>query len=180
MPLLGLYPYDASKVCADILARSYFVSFGVPVAVTRNANTYGGGDLNFSRIIPDAIRSVLQGKQFIIRSDGTPERDYMYVEDAVDGYISLAEQIEKKGVRGEAFNFGTGKPISAISLFKIIAELCGKPQVKPKILGAAKNEIDRQFLATDKAKKILSWRPEIKLEEGLRRTIAWYKQYLGV
>lgn len=180
MSLLGLYPYDASKACADIIARSYFVSFGLPVAVTRNANTYGGGDLNFSRIIPDAICCLLQGKTFIIRSDGTPERDYMYVEDAADGYISLAEQIEKKGVTGEAFNFGTGRPISVATLFKVIAKLCGKPQVKPKILGTAKNEIDRQFLAIGKAKKILNWKPEIKLEEGLRRTIAWYKQYLGV
>jgi len=179
-PLLGLYPYDASKACADILARSYFTSYGLPVAVTRNANTYGGGDLNFSRIIPDAICSVLKGKTLIIRSDGTPERDYMYVEDAVNGYITLAEQIEKKDVKGEAFNLGTGKPISVIALFKTIAQLCGKPDVKPKILGTAKNEIDRQFLAIDKAKKTLKWKPEYSLKEGLGRTIKWYKQYLGI
>jgi CDP-glucose 4,6-dehydratase len=179
-PLLGLFPYDASKACADILARSYFVSFGLPVAVTRNANTYGGGDLNFSRIIPDAICCILQNREFIIRSDGTPERDYMYVEDAIDAYIALAEHIGKKGVKGEAFNFGTAEPISVISLFKTIATLCGKPKAKPIILGKAENEIDRQFLAIGKAKKILDWEPEYNLTEGLKRTIGWYSQYLGV
>lgn len=179
-PLLGLYPYDASKACADILARCYFISFNLPVAVTRNANTYGGGDLNFSRIIPDAIRCILQEKEFIIRSDGTPERDYMYVEDAVDGYLAMAEQVEKENVKGEAFNFGTGKPISVISLFEKIAELCGRPRIKPKILGVAKNEIDRQYLATDKSKKILNWSPKHTLEEGLKLTIEWYRQYFRI
>ncbi|MEK6562759.1 MAG: NAD-dependent epimerase/dehydratase family protein, partial [Candidatus Binatota bacterium] len=179
-PLLGLYPYDASKACADIIARSYFVSYGLPVAVTRNANTYGGGDLNFSRIVPDAIRCLLQGKEFIIRSDGAPERDYMYVEDAVDGYITLAGQVEKKEVKGEAFNFGTGVPISVLALFKVIARLCGKPKSNPRILGIAKNEIDRQYLAVDKAKSILRWSPQFSLEDGLKRTIVWYRRYLNL
>lgn len=176
-PLLGFYPYDASKACADILSRSYFVSYGLPVAVTRNANTYGGGDLNFSRIIPDAIRCILQEKEFAIRSDGTPERDYMYVEDAVDGYITLAEQIGRENVKGEAFNFGTGKPISVIALFKKIAQLYGKSDIKPKILGIAKNEIDRQYLAIDKAREILNWEPRYTIEQGLKETIEWYKSY---
>lgn len=177
-PLMGLYPYDASKACADILARSYFVSFGLPVAVTRNANTYGGGDLNFSRIIPDAICCVLQGKDFIIRSDGTPERDYMYVEDSVSSYLALAAQIGRKDVTGQAFNFGSEKPISVVALFKLIAKLCGKPKAKYKILGTARNEIDRQYLATAKAKRILHWQPEFSLEEGLKQAISWYKGYL--
>ncbi len=176
MALLGAYPYDASKACADILARSYFTSFGLPVAVTRNANTYGGGDLNFSRIIPDAIRCLLTGKEFLIRSDGTPERDYMYVEDAVSGYITLAEHIRE--AKGGAFNFGTAKPISAIALFKNIAKLCGKPGAKPKILGTAKNEIDRQFLSIEKAGEVLGWHPEFALEKGLARTIKWYKRHI--
>src|SRR3989338_6046834 len=174
-PLLGLFPYDASKACADILARSYFISFGLPVAVTRNANTYGGGDLNFSRIIPDAIYSLLEGKQLIIRSDGTPERDYMYVKDAADGYLTLAENLDRKEVQGQAFNFGTGKPISVLNLFDKIAELTGKKDIKPKVLGQAKNEIDRQFLATDKVKKMLNWQPKYSLDEGLKETIEWYK-----
>lgn len=176
-PLCGLYPYDASKACADLLARCYFTSYGLPVTVTRNANTYGGGDLNFSRLIPDAIRCILQGKEFVIRSDGTPERDYMYVEDAVNGYITLAENIEREEVKGEAFNFGTGKPISVCALFGKIVELCGKPGVKPKILGIAKNEINRQYLAIDKAKKILNWQPKYTLEDGMKKTIDWYKKY---
>jgi CDP-glucose 4,6-dehydratase len=179
-PLMGLYPYDASKACVDILARSYFVSFGLPVAVTRNANTYGGGDLNFSRIIPDAIRCILQGEEFIIRSDGTPERDYLYVEDAVSGYLALAQGVGRKDVDGEAFNFGTAKPISVISLFKTIAKLCQRPKAKMKILGTAKNEIDRQFLAINKAAKILHWKPQHTLTEGLVLTIDWYRRYLGM
>lgn len=177
-PLMGLYPYDASKACADILARSYFTSFGLPVAVTRNANTYGGGDLNFSRIIPDAICCVLQGKEFVIRSDGSPERDYMYVEDAVSGYITLAGEIGRQDVTGQAFNFGAEKPVSVVALFRLIAKLCARPKAKYKILGTARNEIDRQYLAIGKVKKILDWQPEFSLEAGLKRTISWYKDYL--
>lgn len=177
-PLLGIYPYDASKACADILARSYFASYGLPVVVTRNANTYGGGDLNFSRLVPDAIRSVLSNKEFEIRSDGTPVRDYMYVEDAVSAYVTLAEQIQEKGIKGEAFNFGTEEPVSVVALFKTIAKLCGKPKAKPKILGSATNEIDRQYLCIDKAKRILKWKPRFSLDKGLKETIRWYKAYL--
>jgi CDP-glucose 4,6-dehydratase len=177
-PLLGIYPYDASKACADILSRSYFASYGLPVVVTRNANTYGGGDLNFSRIVPNAICSILKEKEFEIRSDGTPVRDYMYVEDAVSGYLVLAEKLENLGIKGDAFNFGTEEPVSVLQLFKEIATLCGKPDLKPKILGTAKNEIDRQYLAIDKAKKILSWKPDHSLRQGLEKTIAWYRDYL--
>ena len=178
-PLLGLFPYDASKACADILSRSYFASYGLPVAVTRNANTYGGGDINFSRIIPDAIRCLLTGKKLVIRSDGTPERDYMYAQDAAEAYIVLAKQLERQEVQGEAFNFGTGKLISVLDLFEKIAVLCDRPYKKPKILGKARNEIDRQYLAIDKAKRILKWKPIYSLEEGLKETIAWYKKYLS-
>jgi len=176
-PLLGLYPYDASKACADILARSYYVSYGLPVSVTRNANTYGGGDLNFSRIIPDAIRACLRGEVFIIRSNGTPERDYMYVEDAVSAYLCLAEQMDRKEVKGQAFNFGTGQPISVLKLFSTIARLCGRLKSRPRVLGTATNEIDRQFLDIRKAQRVLGWTPEFSLENGLRLTIAWYRRH---
>ncbi|MCG2711492.1 MAG: GDP-mannose 4,6-dehydratase [Candidatus Omnitrophica bacterium] len=179
-PLLGLYPYDASKACADILARSYAVSYDLPIAVTRNANTYGGGDLNSSRIIPDAICSILQGKEFLIRSDGTPEREYMYVEDAVDGYLTLAEAVDKKNVRAQAFNFSTGEVLNAVDLFKKIAKLCAKPKAKMKVLGVAKNEIDKQYLSSKKAAEVLKWKPRYDLESGLKRTIKWYKKYLKV
>jgi CDP-glucose 4,6-dehydratase len=177
-PLLGLFPYDASKVCADVLARCYHKTFNLPVAVTRNANTYGGADLNFSRIIPDAVCSVLKDKQFIIRSDGKFERDYMYVKDAVSAYLVLAENVEKDEVRGQAFNFGSGKPVSVLSLFEKIAEACGKKEIKPKILGAAKNEIDRQYLSIEKVKKMFSWQPKYSLEAGLKETVGWYKENL--
>lgn len=176
-PLLGLYPYDASKACADILARCYFRTYGLPVAVTRNANTYGGGDLHMDRIVPGTIVSVLKGEIPIIRSDGTLTRDYMYIKDAVAGYLLLAENLEREEVRGEAFNFGTGKPVSVLKLFNKIIKLCGK-KVKPKILNQAKCEIQDQYLSIGKAKKILGWRPKYNLDEGLKETIKWYKDYL--
>ena len=175
-PLLGLYPYDASKACADILSRSYFKTYGLPIAVTRNANTYGGADLNFSRLVPDTIRSVLNNEQPVIRSDGTPERDYMYVKVAVNAYLMLAQNLNRKNVQGEAFNFGTGKPINVLELYDKIIKLMGK-KIKPKILGEAKNEIDRQYLSIEKAKKILKWYPKYRLEQGLKETIAWYKDF---
>ncbi|MGE5279426.1 MAG: SDR family NAD(P)-dependent oxidoreductase [Deltaproteobacteria bacterium] len=178
-PLSGLYPYDASKACTDILARSYFVSYGLPVAVTRNANTYGGGDLNFSRIVPDAVCCVLKGKRFLIRSDGTPVRDYMYVEDAAEGYRMLAEQLHRRDVAGEAFNFGSGEPVSVLELFRRIARQAGRPDARPKVLGRAKNEIDRQYLSIRKVRRILGWKPRHSLNEGLDKTIAWYKTYLA-
>ena len=179
-PLLGTFPYDASKVCADVLARSYALSYGMPIAVTRNANTYGGGDLNFSRIIPDAIRCVLQSKEFIIRSDGSPERDYLYVADAVSGYLCLAENVHRKDVQCQAFNFGTQKPVRVIDVFKKISELCGRKEAKLKILGTATNEIDRQYLSIEKARKALGWEPRHTLEQGLKETIAWYKDYFHI
>ena len=176
-PLLGIFPYDASKACADILARSYFKTYQLPVAVTRNANTYGGGDLNFGRLIPDTIRSLLENKQPLIRSDGTPERDYMYIKDAVSAYLTLAENLSRKEVMGEAFNFGTGKPISVLDLYKKIIKSMGK-SIKPKILGTAVNEIDRQYLSINKAKRILNWEPKYSLEQGLKETIKWYERFL--
>lgn len=176
-PLLGLYPYDASKACADILARSYFKTYGLPVAVTRNANTYGGADLNFSRLIPDTIRSLINNQQPVIRSDGTPERDYMYIKDAVTAYLTLASNLNRKDVQGEAFNFGTGKPVSVLELYNEIAKLMEKSE-KPKILGQTKNEIDRQYLSIEKAKKVLKWQPIYALESGLKETINWYRGFL--
>jgi CDP-glucose 4,6-dehydratase len=173
-PLNGLYPYDASKACADILARSYAVTYGLPVVVTRKANVYGGGDLNFSRIVPDTIRSLILGKELIIRSDGTPERDYIYVKDAVRGYLMLAEHIDQ--VKGEAFNFGTERPISVLALFRKIISLYGK-DIEPKVLGTATGEIDRQYLSRRKIESVIGWKPEYSLEEGLKETIEWYKQY---
>ncbi|HLC60516.1 MAG TPA: GDP-mannose 4,6-dehydratase [Candidatus Nanoarchaeia archaeon] len=175
-PLNGYYPYDASKACAEILARCYFMTYNLPLAITRNANTYGPADMNMSRIIPDVITTVLLGEQPVIRSDGTPERDYLYIKDAVSAYLTLAENLHRKEVVGQAFNFGTSKPISVIDLYNKIIKLMGK-NTKPKILGQAKNEIDRQYLATEKAQKLLKWRPKYTIEQGLKETIEWYRNY---
>ena len=176
-PLHGLYPYDASKAAADIIARSYAATYGMNVAVTRNANTYGGGDMNFSRIVPDAIKHIFSQKSFDIRSDGKAERDYMYVKDAAAGYLLLAENLHRKEVQGQAFNFGTERPLSVVELFNKIAIACGKPKAEFKVLGTARNEIDRQYLASAKAKKVIGWQPKYSLEEGLKETVLWYRNY---
>lgn len=174
-PLNGYFPYDASKACAEILARCYYRTYNLPLAITRNANTYGPADMNMSRIIPDVITTILRGEQPVIRSDGTPERDYMYIKDAVSAYLTLAENLYRKEIVGQAFNFGTSKPISVIDLYNKIIKLMGK-SVKPKILGEAKNEIDKQYLAIEKAQKLLKWQPKYDLDAGLKETIEWYKK----
>jgi CDP-glucose 4,6-dehydratase len=176
-PLNGYYPYDASKACAEMLARSYFMTYGLPVAITRNANTYGPGDMNFSRIIPDVIMRLIKGEEPVIRSDGTPERDYMFIDDSVSAYLTLAENLHRKEITGEAFNFGTGKPISVLELYSKILKLMGS-KAKPKILGEARNEIDRQYLDSRKAEKLLKWKAKYTIDEGLKKTIQWYKSYL--
>jgi len=178
-PLHGLYPYDASKVCTDVLSQSYSKSYNLPVAITRNANTYGGGDMNMSRIIPDSVISCLKGKELIIRSDGTPERDYMYIKDAVEAYLLLAANLNKEEIKGQAFNFGTEKPVSVLDLFKLIAKLTDSKE-DPVVTGKATNEIDRQYLAIEKVKKLLDWQPKYSLEQGLKETIAWYKEHLDL
>ncbi|HLC96347.1 MAG TPA: GDP-mannose 4,6-dehydratase [Candidatus Nanoarchaeia archaeon] len=173
-PLKGLYPYDASKACADILAQSYFKTYHLPVCVTRNANTYGGADLNMSRIVPDTIKSALEDRELVIRSDGTLERDYIYVKDIVAAYLILAENMDRNEIAGQAFNFGTGKPITVLELFSTIIRLTNR-NIKPKILNQAKNEIKKQYLSAEKAKQLLHWQPTYSLEEGLKETIEWYK-----
>lgn len=179
--LLGLYPYDASKACADILGRCYAHSYNLPIAVTRCANIYGPGDPNFSRIIPDTIISVINNKNPIVRSDGTPMRDYMYVEDAVNAYFILARKLFLKKISfGEAFNFGTGKPISVLELVNKIIKISGNRGLKPKIMLKAKikGEIDKQYLNSQKARKILGWKCQYTLKEGLEKTYGWYKENL--
>jgi len=179
MPLLGAYPYDASKACADILSRSFAKTYGLPIAVTRCANVYGGVDLHMDRLVPGTVCSVLKGETPIIRSDGTPKRDYMYVKDAVNAYLILAEKLDRKEIWGEAFNFGTEKPVSVLELFNKIIETCEK-DVKPRILNEAKNEIQCQYLSSEKARKLLGWSVKHSLDEGLKETVEWYKKYLGI
>ncbi len=177
-PLKGLYPYDASKVCTDVLTRSYYHAYRLPLAVTRCANIYGGGDLNFSRLIPGTILFVLENKNPIIRSDGTPVRDYIYIDDVVQGYLVLAERLDDKRVRGEAFNFGTNSPISVIELVEKIIHLSGNIQLNPKVMLKRKieKEIDQQYLSSLKAEQLLQWRSKIDLDRGLELTYSWYQK----
>jgi CDP-glucose 4,6-dehydratase len=174
--LAGIYPYDASKVCTDVLARCYATSFPLPVAILRCANIYGPGDLNWSRLIPGTIRSALLGQNPIIRSDGTPERDYLYLTDAVDGYLKAAEHLPEQS--GKAFNIGTGSGVSVAALVEEILAAVGTAYLEPRIIGDVHGEIDRQYLASDLARHVLGWEPRVDLPEGLRRTVAWYRNFL--
>ncbi len=175
-PLAGCHPYDVSKSCADLLAYTYFHTYGLPVCITRCGNIFGPGDFNFSRIVPDTIRSAIRNKTLIIRSDGKFTRDYVYIEDIVLGYLDLAKKVTKLKFFGEAFNFSNEKPISVLELVKTIYGLMGK---KPayKVLGIEKYEIRHQYLSSSKAKRILNWKPRYSLKEGLKETIEWYKEY---
>ena len=177
-PLQPHYPYDVSKACAELIARSYWFTYQLPVVITRFANLYGPGDLNFSRIVPDAIRHVLQGTPPVIRSDGTPERDYLYIDDAIDLYLLLAERIQE--IRGEAFNAGPNAPLSVRALVELILRLAGRTDLTPQVLGRGTphGEIDRQCLDGRKARERLGWTPRISLEDGVQRALAWYADYL--
>jgi CDP-glucose 4,6-dehydratase len=176
-PLLAKYPYDASKLCAEVIARSYAASFDLPVGVVRCANIYGGGDLNWSRVVPGTIRSMLEGEAPVIRSDGTLERDYMYVSDAVSAYITLAENLGREEVRGTAFNFGWGRGYSVLEIVDAILREGGS-DLRPRVLGQNKGEIARQWLASDRARQVLSWEPRVTLNEGVRKSIEWYGAFL--
>lgn len=178
-PLLGENPYDVSKVCTDQLTRCYAKSLGLPAAVTRCSNLFGGGDINFSRVIPGTVKSLISNSRPIIRSDGSPVRDYLYITDAVEAYLRLAERLSDPVIRGEAFNFGLGEQISVLEVVKRLIEILGKKHLQPVIQGVGKmrGEIDKQYLSVDKAKRILDWRPLIGLEAGLRETYQWYQRF---
>ncbi len=177
-PLQAVFPYDASKACGDIIAKSYAKSFGVPASVTRCGNFFGGGDLNWNRLVPGTVRSVVRGEQPVIRSDGTLVRDYIYVEDAVGAYLTLAEQLaHRKDLAGEAFNFSTGERQSARELVDRILGHMGT-NLMPDVRNEASNEIPHQYLDASKARDVLGWRPGYGLDEGLKATIGWYRSYL--
>lgn len=178
-PLQGRYPYDVSKSCADLIAHSYAYTFGTPVLITRCGNFYGGGDLNWNRIIPGTIRSVLRGRRPIIRSDGSYIRDYFYVEDGVAAYMHLAETLAARPeLSGEAFNFSNELQISVLDLVRMILSMMNS-QLQPNITCEATNEITNQSLNATKARTILAWRPLFTLEEGLQMTIKWYENYFS-
>jgi CDP-glucose 4,6-dehydratase len=176
-PLEGRHPYDASKSCADILALTYHHTYRLPVCVTRCGNFFGGGDLNFNRIVPGTIRSVLRGERPLIRSDGSYVRDYFYVKDGAAAYLHLAECMARQDeVPGHAFNFSTEIQVSVLQLVDVILRLMGS-RLKPDVRNEATNEIRHQYLSAAKAKAMLGWQPGYSLEAGLIETIAWYRDY---
>lgn len=172
--LSSSYPYETSKVCADSIAQCYYRTYGVPLAITRCSNLYGGGDLNYSRIIPGTIRSLLENERPVVRSDGKYVRDYLYVEDAVEAYLTLAENLDRKDIRGQAFNFGADSPISVLDLVQKLISLSGKSHLEPVIMNQATNEIIQQYVSSEKARTLLGWARKYPLSDGLRVTYDWY------
>ena len=174
-PLQGRHPYDVSKSCADMIAMTYHASYGVPVCVTRCGNLFGPGDLNFNRIIPGTIKSALFGERPVIRSDGSPIRDYVYVKDVVGAYLLLAERMDDATLHGQAFNIGTGEPLSVIDLTLHVLGAMSRPDLEPIIQNKASREILRQYLGVDYTRKTLGWEPQGNLQERLKETAEWYR-----
>lgn len=178
-PLRGAHPYDVSKSSADLVALAYWSTYRLPICVTRCGNLFGGGDLNFNRIVPGTIRSALRSQPPIIRSDGTPKRDYFYARDAAYAYLTLAEQMNRLDCYGEAFNFSNEQPLAVLEMTEHILRLMKKTELKPIIRNEASGEIRDQYLSAQKARRILGWTPKYTLEEGLQETIQWYEAYCG-
>ena len=177
--LQGRHPYDVSKSCADLIAATYHNTYGTPVCITRCGNLFGPGDLNFSRIVPGTIRSVLRGQRPVIRSDGTPMRDYVHVYDIVAGYLLLAEAMDEPSIHGQAFNFGTGQPMTVLELTETILAVAQRPDLEPVILGQSGGEIRHQYLSSERAWKQLRWRPAGTVADRLGETVRWYDDYLS-
>jgi CDP-glucose 4,6-dehydratase len=175
MSLDARHSYDVSKSCADLIAQGYAHTYDVPLAITRFGNVYGGGDLNLSRIVPGTILSLLRGQRPLIRSDGTFTRDYLHVEDVADGYVALAEALDDRSVYGQAFNFSTETQVSVLDLVAMVRRLMKAEHLEPDVRNTARAEIKHQHLSAAKAREWLGWRARVGLEEGLMRTIAWYR-----
>jgi CDP-glucose 4,6-dehydratase len=178
--LIPSFPYDVSKACADMIARCYAERYALPIAVTRLANLYGGGDRNWSRIVPDTARALVEGRPLIIRSDGTPERDFLYVEDAVEAYLAIAASLDDPAFYGRAWNAGWGKPIAMLDLVRRMIGAAGK-RMEPEVqgVGTPHAEIDRQFLDASAIRAELGWEPRFDLDAGLARAYAWYEDHLS-
>jgi len=179
-PLRPSRPYDVSKACGDFLARGYAATYGMPVAMTRMANIYGGGDVNWSRIVPDAARALVRRERPVIASDGTPEREYLYVEDAVEAYLAVARSLEDPAMRGRAWNVGAARPVSVLELVRGLIAASGLA-VEPDVRGtpAADGRVDRMALDSSAIRQELGWAPGRTLDEGLRETYAWYEAHLS-
>lgn len=177
-PLKAVFPYDVSKACADMISTAYAKTWDLPIAITRCGNFFGGGDLNWSRIIPGTIRSILREQRPVIRSNGELVRDYIYVEDAVSAYLTLAQALtEKPALKGEAFNFSTESPITALNMVQKILQLMDS-MLTPLVLDTSTAEIQAQYLSAAKARNLLGWQAQFNLDDGLKKTIAWYHSLL--
>lgn len=178
-PLQGRHPYDVSKSCGDLISQAYATTYGLPVTVTRCGNFYGGGDLNWNRIVPGTIRSVLRGQRPVIRSDGQHVRDYFYVEDGAAAYMLLAERLaQNPALGGESFNFSIEIQTTVLELVERILKLMNS-NLEPIVKNEASHEIRHQYLSAEKARRMLEWRPTFTLDEGLKRTVAWYTDFLA-
>jgi CDP-glucose 4,6-dehydratase len=175
-PLQGRHPYDVSKSCADLIAQTYANSYKLPVAVTRCANMYGGGDLNWNRIVPGTIRSAILGERPLVRSDGSMKRDYVYVKDVVNAYLMLAQTMQGGAHTGGTFNFGVDAPITVLEMVSKIVSLSDHPDLQPVIQNIATNEIQNQYLSSAQAHNVLGWKPQYTLEDGLKETLTWYQE----
>ena len=179
MPLKGMYPYEVSKSCADLIADSYFHTYNLPIAVTRCGNIFGGADFNWTRIIPGTIKSLFGDNSPVIRSDGKFLRDYLYVEDVVSAYLLTAENLHRQEIQGQAFNFAPGKPFSVVEIVNILQKIMNKEHLSPIILNNCKGEIKDQYLESSKAYKLLNWSPRFSIEDGLKETVKWYEKYFA-
>jgi CDP-glucose 4,6-dehydratase len=179
MPLQGTRPYEVAKSCADLIASAYHQTYGLPVAIARCGNIYGGGDLNWSRIVPGTIQALLAGRRPVIRSDGGYVRDYIYVKDVTAAYLRLAERMEADDVRGEAFNFSPERALTVLELVDLLRDATDCRHLEPDIRNTAKGEIHSQFLDSTKARRRLDWTVRYDLPTGLAETVAWYKNFLS-
>lgn len=176
-PMEGTHPYDVSKSCADLIAHTYYVSYGLPVCVTRCGNFYGPGDLNFNRLIPQTIRHISNNERPVIRSDGKFVRDYFFIKDGALAYKLLAEKMYQLDIAGEAFNFSTETPMTVLEVVDKLLQIMGRKDLEPDVQNQASNEIKKQYLSSDKARSILGWKPGYTMEESLCETIKWYQDF---
>jgi CDP-glucose 4,6-dehydratase len=179
MRLAARHPYDVSKACGDMIAHAYHATYDLPVAIARSTNFYGGGDLNFSRIVPGTIRSVLRGERPVLRSDGTMVRDYIYIRDVVEGFLRLAEAMDRAEVRGRAYNFSVEQPQSVLELTTLILRVMGREDLRPVVLNETRAEIQEQHQTAARARRELGWVPRHSLESSLAETVEWYRAYFA-
>jgi len=178
-PLAGRRPYEVSKSAADLIAQSYFATYATPVGIARCGNIFGGGDLNWSRIVPGSIRSLLRNEPLVVRSDGTFLRDYIFVDDVVDAYLLLGEALDRPEVAGLAVNFSMGQPMTVLAMYEAVCSAVGRPRMEPVVLGGAHDEIHDQYLDSSLAAKILGWEARHSIEASLERTVRWYQTLLN-